>query len=65
MSDQDIVSHLKGVESLMERSVSGNQQIHSLLEQLINRMDRIAASNERCADFLQKSWEAYSQLPKK
>lgn len=65
MSEQEIVSHMKKLEELMERTVSGNHETHCLMEQLVNRMDRIAASNERCAEFLQKSWEAYSQLPKK
>ncbi len=65
MNDQEIVKCLKVLQRLLERSVNGNQETHNLLKQLITSTDRMLESNERTAEFMQKSWEAYMQAVRK
>lgn len=65
MSEQDVISCLKTLQGLLERSVNGNHQTHTLLEQLNKNMERMVVCNEHTAELMQKSWEAYAALPRK
>ncbi len=64
MSEQDIISCLKTMQGLLERSVNGNHQTHALLEQLARSIDQMVRNNQQTLELLEKSLHM-SQTPKR